>query len=242
VANLLQICTLVAKDCGVLPPLSIIGNPDVTASGLLAQATRACRMLQADINWPILMREHTFTASNGVGEYDLPSDFDRFTDDTAWDRTAYWNMRGPLSPQEWQVSKSGLVQAAGLQKRWRIIRTAAAGAIVNKFVLSPTPTDANALVFEYISNAWATSANGLVLRTDWEADTDIPLIDEDLIGLDMTWRMLKRLGKDYQREMKEADDSKNQVKARQGGMPILGLTRPTFRMWPVNVPLTGIGS
>src|SRR5512146_56394 len=42
----------------------------------------------------------------GQSDYTMPSDFERPIDGTMWDRTRYWAMRGPMSPQQWQFYKS----------------------------------------------------------------------------------------------------------------------------------------
>lgn len=238
--NLLQLCQFVARDIGVLVPLSVINNPDATAAGLLAQASRACRRVWDAIDWPLLMREHTFSAVDTQEEYDLPSDFGRFIDGTAWDRTQYWDMRGPLSPQSWQASRSGLIAANGLQKRWRVKRSGS--SISNKFTIDPIPSDTNSLVFEYISNSWATASDGTTLRTDWQADTDILLIDDDLVELDMTWRMLRRLNMPFDKERQEADSQIDISKTREGGAPTISVTGSVWNNLPFIPPETGYGS
>lgn len=240
-ATLLSMCVAVARDVGISVPSTIVGNTEKTAVRLLRQATKAARRIYKDCGWTILQREYTFTVTSGTAEYALPSDFGRFIDETAWDRTQYWQMRGPMSPREWQIVKSGLVQSAGLRKNWRVKR--AAVSVANKFVIDPTPANStDSLVFEYVSNSWATATDGTTLRTDWVADTDIPIIDSDLIELDMAWRMLKRLGLDYAEERAEADDEIARAAARDGGAPILMLARRGFRMPPVNTKETGYGS
>lgn len=239
-ANLLAICQAVAVDVGVVSPTKIIGNNETTAEKLLRAATASARRIYKDHNWTILHREHTFNAVSGTAEYAFPSDFGRFIDETAWDRDQFWQMRGPLSPSVWQEAKSGLIASNSLQKRWRVKR--AAGSVASRFVIDPTPTDTNDLVFEYISNSWATASNGTTLRTDWVADTDIPLLDSDLIELDMIWRMLRSLERDYKTERDEAENEINRAAARDGGAPIIAVTRPRFRGPFVNVPETGYGS
>jgi len=242
-ATLLSMAKAVARDLAsydVKPPSTIVNNSDPTAAALLRQATKAARRIYKDHDWTILQREHTFQAASGTAEYALPSDFGRFIGDTAWDRDAFEEMRGPLTPQQWQIAKSGIVQTVSIDKQWRVKRAAA--SVANRFVIDPTPDDTNDLVFEYVSNSWATAANGSTLRTDWVADDDIPIIDPDLIELDMTWRMLERLGQDATTARIEADREIDRAWARDGGAPVLSLTIPPFRAPPFNLPSTGWGS
>src|SRR5574341_2274178 len=143
-ATLLTICQGVARDIGISVPTTIFANNDKTAVRLLRMATKAARRIYKDCDWTILQREHKFSAVSGTAEYGLPSDFGRFIDETAWDRSQVWQMRGPMSAQQWQTAKSGLVASAALQTRWRVKRAAA--SVANKFVIDPTPTDTNSLV------------------------------------------------------------------------------------------------
>lgn len=239
-ATLLTMAQGVARDLGELPPSSIFNNSDKFAQQLLRAASKASRRIFKEANWSILIRENTFNTANGTAEYALPADFDSFIDETAWNRTTFWQMRGPLSPRDWQVVKSGLAVSPALRQRWRVKRAAA--SVADKFVIDPTPTAVEAMVFEYLSNSWATAANGSTLRTDWVADDDIPLLDPDLIELDMLWRMLPKGSPDFAVAKKEADDMISQAVALDGGMPILALAQRGPRLPYPNLPDGGYGT
>ena len=65
-------------------------------------------------------------ASTGVGtftfgqsDYPLPTDYQRPIDNTMWDRSRFWSMRGPQSPQQWQLYKSSVIGRASIQRRFR---------------------------------------------------------------------------------------------------------------------------
>lgn len=168
---------------------------------------------------------HTATATGtvalvfGKSDYALPTDFQRMVDGTLWDRSRYWEMRGPLSPQQWQLYKSSVIGRASIQRRWRIRRIGGN----NLFSVDPTPGDSNGiLVFEYVSNAWCASATG-TLQTTWLADTDVGIVDEYLLRLGIKWRFLERLGMNY---VSAADEYERQVAkamAADGGAAVLNL-------------------
>src|SRR6185312_9692989 len=110
----------------------------------------------------------TFTF--GQSDYALPSDFQRVIDNTLWDRSRFWAMRGPQSPQQWQLYKSSVIGRASIQRRFRFRRQQGGTGMV--FSIDPVPTDNGSQpVFEYVSNAWCQSVSG-ALQTSWEADTD----------------------------------------------------------------------
>jgi hypothetical protein len=99
----------------------------------------------------------------GQSDYPLPTDFQRVIDGTLWDRSRFWSMRGPQSPQQWQLYKSSVIGRASIQRRFRFREVG--GKQV--FSIDPVPTDNGAaLVFEYVSNAWCKSAAG-AKQTTW---------------------------------------------------------------------------
>jgi hypothetical protein len=179
--------------------------------------------------------------SFGQSDYTLPSDFQRPIDNTFWDRTRYWQMRGPMNPQEWQLYKSSVIGQASIQRRYRFRQ------INNTTTLSidPTPFDnGSMLVFEYVSNAWCKSnANPPALRSAWAADSDLGVVDEFLIQLGVTWRILRRLGMSYSEELDEYSRQIDKAMAHDGGSKMLELTpaENLSLIGPWNLPETGFG-
>jgi hypothetical protein len=155
----------------------------------------------------------------GKSDYALPADFQRVVDNTLWDRSRFWAMRGPMSPQEWQLYKSSVIGNASIQRRFRF-REIGGNQV---FSIDPVPTDNNsALVFEYVSNGWCKSQTG-VRQTSWEADTDLGVLDEYLFSLSVRWRMMRRLGFSYAEELDEYDREVSKAVAKDGGMATLSL-------------------
>ena len=96
--SLLTICQNVADFTGFERETTIIGNTSPTARQLLALAQREGKQLMRSHTWPILLKEHTFSTANGTQSYALPTDFDRFVGDTAFNRTDLDKFTGPLTP------------------------------------------------------------------------------------------------------------------------------------------------
>jgi hypothetical protein len=186
----------------------------------------------------------TFTGSGiynfGKSDYDLPADFERVIDSTMWDRSRYWQMRGPLSPQQWQLYKSSIIGQASIQRRFRFRKVAGA----TRFSIDPVPTDnGSPLVFEYVSNGWCQSA-GDVPQNSWLADTDTGILDEYLLMLGTRWRVLRRLGFSYNEELDEYEREVSKAIAADGGAAILSLVpRSGYHLLDPysNVPETGFG-
>ena len=219
--SLLSVAQAVAEEVGLKSPSTVIGNSDRQVKQLLRLINRSGRLL-AKKNWTILQNEHTFSTVASTASYDLPSDFDRLLDFTAWDRTNYWQLRGPLSPKEWQIKKSALVATATLRSNFRI----KADTRVNKLFVDPTPTSVNSFVFEYASSQWVKDSGNSTGKTAYAVDTDVSLIAEELLELDVIWRILERKGFAYDEAKREAEDQIDKAFAEDGGAQLLDFGGP----------------
>jgi hypothetical protein len=238
--TLLSICQDVADDVGISKPTIIVGNTDETARRLLAQANAALKSLGKSNNWLELVTEYTFSTVASQEDYSLPSDFGRMENQTLWDRSNYESLRGPLSPQLWQEYKSSIL--ASTVTTWKKYRIRNVSGTV-KFSIHPTPDSVENLVFEYVSNNFCESSGGTG-QTEWNADTDVGILDEYLIFLGTRWRMMRRLGMSYAEEKKEYEDELEKAWGRNGSSPMLNLAgRKRFHLiGSDNIPETGYGS
>jgi len=176
----------------------------------------------------------------GQSDYSLPSDFQRPVDNTLWDRSRFWAVRGPQSPQQWQLVKSSIAGRAAITRRFRF-RSVGGQTTLS---IDPVPTDSgSALVLEYVSTSWCRSASGTP-QPAWAADTDLGILDEYLIKLGLRWRVLRRLGMSYSDELDEYERAVAKALAHDGGAAILDLVRgdaPTL-LGPWNVPEGNFGT
>lgn len=166
-------------------------------------------------------------------DYAAPSDMQRAIDGTFWDRTRYWQMRGALSPQQWQSYRSSIYGKATIEARWRFrnsdwLSSATGTPAVNILSLDPIPqAPARQMVFEYVSTGWCANASTGARQTQWLADTDYSVVDPYLVQLDFTWRLLRRFGLAYNEELAEYEREVDKAAARDGSTMLLSLT-PTF--------------
>lgn len=229
--SMLTIIQNVADVVGVDRPSSVVGSTNKTSTQMLALLNLAGRMLSRRHAWQRLMVEHTFSTSNGDADYALPSDYDRHIDDTAWDRTNFWQMRGSISPQEWQARKSGIIPT-GVRRRFRVKG--------NQVFIDPTPTSTDSLVYEYISTDWTTDSGGSNPSAKYNADADLTIFPEFLLELDLIWRFKKAKRFDYGEEFRdfetqfeiEKQADKPSYKLNMGGRQ---------RVFPANIPESGFG-
>ena len=172
----------------------------------------------------------------GQDTYSFPSDVDHLIPQTMWDRSFRWQLLGPMSPQEWQVLKSG-ISPTGPRRRFRVID--------GSFVVDPVPYDNNQIVYEYYSNAWVQDGISLSLKTSFQTDTDIYLLDDDTMILGIIWRFRRAKGLDYDQEYQSWRTSLDRYKARQATartLPINAEATGVRLLNNMNVPDTGFGS
>lgn len=111
--------------------------------------------------------------------YPMPSDYDRISDNTQWDKSRHWEMLGPETGQQWQWLKSGYI-STGPRMRFRILG--------GYFQIWPPSGIADYIGFEYISNQWvlsaaATAAGPTPDKSSFTVDTDTCVFNDNLMVL-----------------------------------------------------------
>lgn len=242
-ATLLSIVQDAATEIGIGTSSSItsvIGNSDDKVATLLAMSNREGRDLVRAHDWTVLQKVHTFSTVASTATYSLPSDYSRLLNESEWNRGTYRPLIGPVNAQEWQTIKSGLFGQGVVDTRYRIIRdSSGTGRLME---LDPTPDSVETIAYEYISNQWCASSGGTG-QTEWAADTDIPLLPEDLniLGLIVRWKRAK--GYDFASEADEYMQMLDAEIAQDRPSPDLSLTerRSAVHFLGIeNLPETGL--
>lgn len=242
--TLLSIVECASDIIGVPRPSAVITSTDQTVRTMLALLNREGQNLAKLRNtwgggWTILEKEHTFTVTDADEDYAFPSDFGELIFDTAWNRTTFFELRGSLSPQEWQISRSGLVASPALRLRYRIKR---ASGSTREFFLDPIPTaTGDTVVYEYLSNAWVSNAAGDTFSTKFAADTDVGLLDENLLEMGLIWRFKAAKGLAFAADLAEYEIERDKLIGNDPGATKLFVARRRFRLPPGNTPETGFG-
>lgn len=170
----------------------------------------------------------------GKTKYALPSDFDRQIDRTHFDKSKRWEMLGPETPEQWQWLKSSYI-STGPRIRYRILG--------GTFQIWPIVSTAEYLGFEYVSNAWATSASGTA-QTSFLADTDTCIFPDRLMVLGLKKKYFEIKGFDTTALTRDYEDELSIAKANDQGSPTLSMAPRVSSIligWE-NIPDSNYGS
>jgi hypothetical protein len=180
------------------------------------------------------------TASNttqltfGQTKYPLPSDWDRQTDRTHYDKSKRWEMLGPTSPQQWQFLKSSYI-STGPRVRYRIMG--------GEFQIWPILSTNEYMGYEYISTAWADSAAG-VAQTSLILDTDTCIYPARLMVLGIKRKYFEIKGFDTSAFERDYQAELNIAKANDQGSATLSFAPKTANVligWE-NIPDSQYGA
>lgn len=191
--SLLTMIQQTATSLGLAEPSTVMTNTNPTIITLRSLADKEGRDLAGRFDWEALTEEATFTTTNAELQGTLVSiagsGFDKVFSRTMWDRTNNRPIRA-ISKQRYAFIQSST--AAGTYSD-HMIRDKSLYAI-------PAPGSASSLwAFYFKSKYWCESSAGAG-QDRWNADTDVGILNEDLMALGIEWRYLKSKGFDYSEE------------------------------------------
>lgn len=211
----MSLLTIIAGDgnvcdrLGIQRPTAVAANTDLTIRQLLGFAQEEGDALARAYVWQALTTETTFvTLAQESQTGAIPADFDYYINDSMFNRSSRRRVTGPLSSEEWQVTKATLVTLVNPAFRMR----------GDAILITPTPAAGETMAYEYASKNWCRS-NMSVGQTAWAADADTAVLDEKLHILGIIWRWKKSKGLDYSEEMQNYEIQKAQAILRDGGRP-----------------------
>lgn len=147
------------------------GSDSVPILQLLALLKSLGQDLQRSFDWSQLQTEGTFV-TDGVNVFSLPDDFDRFCDETAWNR-ANVTQAAAIGAQDWQHLKARTATGL-LSLQYRLQGS--------KIKVQPTSDTGNTVYYEYMTAYWVQSAASVVALTG--PDKDAPTVATDLVWFD----------------------------------------------------------
>ena len=208
----MTLLTIVQNSCdiiGLTRPSVVIASQDQNVRTLLALAQVEGRELLDRYSWPATQIEKTHTSLaaelQGVMTTLAPG-FSYITSGTFWDRTLTQPLTGPLSPIEWQALKART--ATGPYPSYRLFG--------GKLYAYPAPSAGNTWVFEYQSTYFCQSSAG-ANQSAWAVDTDVGVLDENLMELGIIWRFKKKNGLDYSANFRSYEQKLANETSRAGG-------------------------
>jgi hypothetical protein len=222
---------------GLDTPNVVISSTDKNIKTLLAMANVEGKSLKNRGQWALLSEEHTFDTVSGTASYALPDNYDSVMNGTGWNRGTNFPLRASITPRDWQASKSGLIQSTIYNSGYRI-----KGSSAEQFFVDPTPDSVQTMVYEYQSNEWCRSSGGTG-QTDWAADDDEAILDEELMLLGVEWRFRRAKGLSYLAMQREYDELVDKRLASEAGAPVIQTSdTDTTASPPGNIPETGFGT
>lgn len=190
-------------------PTTVVSNTDQNVRQLLALSNRSGKQLAQRHAFQELVTEatHTTVAAElqGTVESIMPG-FNWLLYETLWNRTTRDSVEGPLFPSEWQFLKASNV--TGPYPEFRIRN--------KSLYMIPAPTASQTIGLEYVSRYWCESSGGTD-QQKWAADTDVGILPEDMLTIDLIWRFKAANGIDYAEDMRQAEFYINNAIARSGG-------------------------
>lgn len=214
--TMLSIVNSAQRRLGLNVSSTVAGNSDDTTVQLLALLNQAGEELAEVYTWQVLQKEATFTTvateSQGAIETVAPG-FSYILNQTIWNRDLRRPIFGALNPEEWQLLKASSVQGPFQQYRIRN----------DSLLLIPAPPAGQACAFEYITKNWATDTTGATGKSAFTVDTDVALLDEQLLTLSLVWRFKQSQALDFSTELQMFENRLTNSMGRDGGKPVLDM-------------------
>jgi hypothetical protein len=236
--NLRDICQMAIEEIsGIAVPSSFVGNKSLIAKRALRFANRAGRDMALTYRWNALRLDYSFPTEVGVASYELPEDFHVFAQMTQWNNTGEEPIGGTVSSAFWAALNRGQWVSV-FNKRIRIYRGHA-------LQIYPTPTAVETISYTYYSKYFVDdNEDGDGDAEYFLNDADHPLIDDNLIALDLKWRFRKASRLEWEPEKAEADALRDTLLTADNGGGVLDFS-PSPVAYDVamegNIPATGAG-
>lgn len=230
--TLLEIVRTACQRIGIAAPTSVVGSNDLQVIQLLALLNKEGKELSTgasiglSYDWQALQVEASFTsvAAESQGRmHEIAPGLKYIIGGTIWDRSRRLPAYGSMNPQEWQQIKSWNVASPYPKYRVR----------GNELLLMPIPAAGDAYYFEYQTKNWCIDENGVNLRAAFAADTDTPLLDDDLLADGLVWRFKQAKGLDY------AEDFATYQRDVQNAV-VRDVEHPTLHMGSNRAQRTGV--
>lgn len=188
-----------ASECGLTVPAS--NNPLTSGDPAMARLMSLLKSAGAELmkmnEWQSKLIIYNLTTTAGdTGTYTLPADFESMIDQTGWQKSYFWPLRGPYSAQMWQRIVN--YPTTGIYVAFRIQN--------NQLWLWPQPPPINiGITFMYKTRGWIkNSVSGAIQETVTSA-SDVIQFDWLLMSKFLKLRYLEAIGHDTAAAQKQFD-------------------------------------
>lgn len=228
--SLTDILNQVLGECGFASQASFFNSQNTDVNQLLSLAQRSARNLSKE-KWEVL-RKTTNIVLTAAKEYDVEADFRQLIPNTVWTQGRADKPDFPTTDEAWAY-----VEARNIQNSLRYSMRFEAGKVA---VLNPVVGET--ITYEYVSDHPITDITGATSKARFTKDSDLWLLDQDLIEMDIVWRFKKLKGfKDwpddknefekYLRNLRGTDKGAQSVNTVYGHEDLIRPIAPTADLW-----------
>lgn len=207
----MTLLTTIGAACGIIgipAPSTIVGNTNQLTVELLQCAQEEGFELMRRGTWQVLDTVKQFTATpTQVGSLNyaiqtgaIPTDLDRFIQETFWNYTRKRPLFGPVTAQEWQNLIAWTSSPVVDTFRY----------VGDEIWITPAPTSGDNMAYEYISKNWCESSVGSG-QPQWMADTDVGVLDERTMSQGIVWRFKAKKNFPWQSDFDKWDATVKQA-------------------------------
>lgn len=190
--NMLALLQAVAERLAIPVPTGVQSSSDPQIMQLRGLLNELMEHMQTRKGWQVVTREATFTSTATESQGNLATlstdgGFKRMIADTLYDRTQSLPIPGALTSQEWQAIKAGGLPGPYYRFRLR----------GGELLIAPTMPAGHTIAFEYESNYFVTTEDGLTRKPYFTLDTDICIFPDSVVLSWLKWRWKAEKGFDY---------------------------------------------
>lgn len=223
----LSIIQTVTARLGLNTTNAAVGATDEQIKQIVALSNEEGQELAARYPWTALQAEGSYTTLAAEDQGALSSmtgvsNLLYIVNDTIWNRTLRRPVFGPRTQQSWQQQK-----AFAINGPWSSYRIKG-----SHLYMYPTPAAGQSCYFEYITKNWCTDFTGATGYDEWNADADVPVLDEQLIILGTIWRFKKAKGLEYAEDFNTYERRVMDAMGRDGGKDWLNLANTRYDIYP----------
>jgi len=218
--NALEVIQRATKTVGIPTPNVALASTDVQVVQLVELLNNECRELGSRYPWQALTFEQTFTTVATQSQGTLASlltggrELRYIVNETIWNRTSREPVYGPRSGRTWQGYEAVSITSPYSEYRIR----------GNELLFLPAPTAGQTCAFEYVTRSTMTDSLGVTYRRNAVADTDLLLLDDEIILMGVVWRWRKAKGMEYAEDFASYERMVADAMARDGTKPTLSLS------------------
>lgn len=222
--NLLDLVRDFCSMQGLPIPASVVGATDQTFTQLLSVSQAVVRDLQVRA-WGEQVQRVTWTSTatdpQGPLSDFLPSGFKKIIPGTFWNETDRRPIFGPTGDQSWQILKA--FTNVGPLYQYKIMG--------GDLYITPNLSAGKTLTTLIVNKNLVVAVDG-TRKERFTADSDSPLVPDQVFLYDLEWRWLKQKGEPWAASYQAAEAAIAANINNDSHLPTFYLDKPTFTIAP----------